>query len=127
MLAVGAVVGGVAGRGCSLDPIGLCTNCCAFVRDDADCASHHTIPEWPLLTHPPTHLLAHPSTHPLPLAAELTRTMDEQDAGMTLGDKARALKDAFPPAYWQALAVVMALYLVSWIGACPWGLLQGLV
>ncbi|KAI7836300.1 hypothetical protein COHA_009808 [Chlorella ohadii] len=43
--------------------------------------------------------------------AELTRTMDEQDAGMTLGDKARALKDAFPPAYWQALAVVMALYL----------------
>ena len=34
---------------------------------------------------------------------------------MTLGDKARELLAAFPPAYWQALAVVMALYLVS-----PW-------
>lgn len=41
------------------------------------------------------------------------RTMDEVDAGMSLGDKARALLDAFPAAYWQALAVVMALYLVG--------------
>lgn len=32
---------------------------------------------------------------------------------MSLGDKARELLAAFPPAYWQALAVVMALYLVS--------------
>lgn len=43
--------------------------------------------------------------------AELTRTMDEMDAGMSVWDKAAALRDAFPAAYWQALAVVMALYL----------------
>lgn len=57
-----------------------------------------------------------PPTHP-PSAAELTRTMDEMDAGMSVWDKAAALQDAFPPAYWQALAVVMALYLVGgWTG-----------
>lgn len=43
--------------------------------------------------------------------------MDEMDAGMSVWDKAAALQDAFPPAYWQALAVVMALYLVGgWTG-----------
>lgn len=43
--------------------------------------------------------------------------MDEMDAGMSVWDKAAALRDAFPAAYWQALAVVMALYLVGgWAG-----------